>query len=111
MGRRQRDPKLEQLWRQRLARWRASGQSVRAFCAAEGIPESAWYFWRRELKRRSTTPDKRRPKSPAFVPVTVVAAATGVVEVRCPSGHVVTLPAGNAVLRRLFAALAVSEPC
>src|SRR4051812_23021711 len=96
MARRQRDPAREQLWRQRLARWHASGQSVRAFCAAEGIPESAWYFWTRELKRRSTAVVKPRATTAAFVPLTVLPAVAGAVEVRCPTGHVVMLPSADA---------------
>ena len=39
-------------------------------------------------------------------------AATLAVEVRCPSGHVVTVPAADAaMLRQLFAALAPVPPC
>jgi len=107
MAVRRRDPQLEQLWRRRLARWRAGGQSVRDFCAAEGIPESAWYFWRRELQRRAAP---RRSPAPAFVPVTVVPAAG--IEVRCPSGHVVTVTnADRDTLRQLFAALTPEPPC
>jgi hypothetical protein len=102
------DPEREDLWRRRFARWRASGQSARAFCAAEHIPESAWYFWRRQLRRREA---RARPRPARFVPVTVL-PLPGVVEVRCPSGHVVTLPAGDpAALRQVFAALAGSASC
>jgi hypothetical protein len=39
-------------WEGVLRRWREGGQSVRAFCRAEGLRESAFYFWRRELTRR-----------------------------------------------------------
>ena len=35
-----------------VRRWREGGQSVRAFCRAEGLRESAFYFWRRRLARR-----------------------------------------------------------
>ena len=105
MGRRQRDSEREQLWRQRLGRWRGSGQSARAFCLAEGIRESAFYFWRAELRRRGVAKSQPRVASPTFVPVTVWPSAA--IEVRCPSGHVVTLPGGDATtLRMLFTVLA-----
>jgi transposase-like protein len=39
-------------WEEVLRRWREGGQAVRAFCRAEGVQESAFYFWRRELARR-----------------------------------------------------------
>ena len=38
-------------WEEVMRRWREGGQSVRAFCRAEGLRESAFYFWRRELTR------------------------------------------------------------
>lgn len=113
MARRANDPQLEQLWRQRFERWRAGGQSARAFCASEGVPESAFYMWRRTIAERDgqAKPRRRAARPPAaFVPVTVVAAAT--VEVRCPSGHVVSLPnADLETLRQLFAALAEGPSC
>ena len=34
-----------------MRRWREGGQSVRTFCRAENVRESAFYFWRRELAR------------------------------------------------------------
>jgi hypothetical protein len=46
------DPKRRQHWEEVLRRWREGGQAVRAFCRAEGVRESAFYFWRRELARR-----------------------------------------------------------
>jgi hypothetical protein len=55
-------------------------------------------------------PGRKRPLAkkspPMFVPVTVMAAATVSVEVRCPSGHVVLLSGCDvASLSSLFAAL------
>lgn len=46
------DPERRQHWEEVLRRWREGGQAVRAFCRAEGVQESAFYFWRRELARR-----------------------------------------------------------
>lgn len=133
MARRQRNPALERQWRERLAQWRASGLSVRAFCLRRGWVETAFYYWRRELRARdeaaamaasrspvSRSPASQRPAAktcpPTFVPVTVIPAATLAVEVRCPSGHVVLLSSCDAVdLASLFAALEPqareAQPC
>lgn len=44
-----RDRELERAWRRRVRAQRTSGLTVRVFCEWEGLPESAFYFWRREL--------------------------------------------------------------
>ncbi len=62
------DPRRQRYWEAVVRRWREDGQSVRAFCRAEGLRESAFYFWRRKLARRAP---------PAFLPVQVVAPARG----------------------------------
>jgi transposase-like protein len=90
-----------------MAAWLASGLSVRQYCRRHDLAEPSFYYWRRELRQRDVPP--AAPSPPAFVPVTVVPAAA--VEVRCPSGHVVALPAADAAtLRTLFAALAPEAP-
>lgn len=70
-----RDPGLERAWRQRVRRQASSGLSVRAFCEQQGLAESAFHFWRQELKRRaaesrdaviSSSPANGQPR---FVPV------------------------------------------
>ena len=104
-----RDPRREQFWRRTFRSWEAGGLGVRAFCAERGLAESAFYFWRQELRRR----DAATP--PAFVPVTVRPdpEPAACVEVRCPSGHVVVLAGASAsALKDLFAALALEvRPC
>ena len=45
------DPQRQRYWEEVVRRWREGGQSVRAFCRGEGLRESAFYFWRRELAR------------------------------------------------------------
>jgi transposase-like protein len=108
MEAKQRDRQREQLWRETMAAWQARGLSVRQYCRRHGLAEPSFYYWRRELQQRDARTAGSSP--PAFVPVTVVSAAT--VEVRCPSGHVVTLPTADAAtLRTLFAALAPDAPC
>jgi hypothetical protein len=124
MARRQRDPALERQWREWVARWATSGQSVRAFCLQHRLIETSFYYWKRELRARDAaaapviTPAKSparkrllaKKPTPVFVPMTVLPSATLSVEVRCPSGHVVFLSACDmASLTSLLAALTPSE--
>jgi transposase-like protein len=107
MAKQQRDPAKERYWRELVSAWQASGQSAREFCSRRDVTEASIYSWRRELQRR----DAQGPATPAFVPVTVVPSAA-MVEVRCPSGHVISLPhADSETLRHLFAALAEEASC
>ncbi len=108
MANQQRDPARERFWRDAVSAWQSGGLSVRAFCRQRQVPEASFYAWRRELQRREEQSPAASP--PAFVPMTIVASPT--VEVRCPSGHVVTLPHADIErLRQLFAALATVPPC
>ena len=110
MAAKQRDPTRERSWRETILDWQASGLSIRAYCRQRQLTETAFHYWRRELRRRDA---KSAPRpAAAFVPVAVIPAAILAVEVRCPSGHVVSLPhADAATLRALFAALAPVPPC
>lgn len=106
-----RDPAKERFWRTTFSAWRTSGESARGFCTRRGLTETAFYFWRKELRRRDGE-RTARPATPTFVPVTVLPAVSVAVEVRCPSGHVVTVPGcDESFLRTLFAALAPVPPC
>ena len=138
MSKSHRDPVREQFWRQTIAAWHASGQTIRDFCQQRQLKKTAFDYWRGELQRRdsalsplaSTTATSARakpvskrktPNSPTFVPVTIVDSpgpkpvpASAVIEVRCPSGHVVQVPASDVtMLCHLFTALARAEvaPC
>src|SRR5262245_53964509 len=103
MAKLERDQSREQHWRVLVADWQSSGLTVREFCSRHDVAEPSFYYWRRELRRREAKP--ARSPAPAFVPVTVMPVAR--IEVRCPSGHVVTLPNAEIdTLRQLFAALA-----
>jgi hypothetical protein len=107
MAKQRRDPARERYWRGVVAQWQASGLGVRDFCLQRQVTEASFYAWRRELKSR----DAPGVAKPAFVPVTVVPTMP-MVEVRCPSGHVVTLPSADGdTLRHLFAALVAETPC
>jgi hypothetical protein len=61
-----RDPQKEAAWRRRLKQHAESGRSVRAWCRAHRVTETAFHWWRRELARRDA-----EAQAPAFVPVHV----------------------------------------
>jgi transposase-like protein len=46
------DPQRERQWQAAVRQWQKSGQSIRDYCRDQGLRESAFYFWRRELTRR-----------------------------------------------------------
>lgn len=82
----------EPYWRMVIGRWRRSGQSVRAFCRAEGINEPKFYWWRRRLEQA----DQHKP---SFLPVHVVRddadpPATGTIEVVLANGRSLRVPPG-----------------
>lgn len=115
-----RDLQREQFWRRMVRRQAGSGRTVREFCAAENLLESAFYFWRRELERRQherrerrTARSPRRRHAPAgvksspaaagptpFVPVEVLPTphapgpSTPRLEIVLPSGVTLHVPSG-----------------
>lgn len=106
---RARDERKERQWRRRIDQWRASGQSVRAFCARHGLATASFYNWRRVLQRRAAA-------RPAFVPVQVVAdtvpTQASSLEVVLADGRTVRVAPGfdAATLRQLLAVLE-GRPC
>ncbi len=46
----------EAFWKPAVDEWRAAGSSIREFCRTNGLKESAFYFWRRELAKRAGLP-------------------------------------------------------
>lgn len=54
MTRRLDDQKRRQ-WEERFERYRASGLTVRRFCANERVSVNTFYYWSKRMKRRSTT--------------------------------------------------------
>ena len=103
-----RDGRKEQRWRRLIDDWRASGLTVRAYCARHRLAEPSFYAWRRELQQR----DADRA---AFVPVRLVgeapAAAAGI-ELLLPGQRTVRVAPGfdPATLRQLLAVLE-GAPC
>ena len=61
-------------WRERLARWRDSGLSIREFCWREEVSQPSFYQWRKRLQRNLPSPRSRSAK-PVFLPVQVVNSA------------------------------------
>ena len=60
-----RDPAKERSWRQLLQQFASSGQSIREFCAANHLKETAFYFWRAEIQRRDgRAPGRKQPSTP-----------------------------------------------
>ncbi len=57
----QRDPAKERFWREAVARRERSGATVRQFCCEEGLRETTYHFWRRELLRRDGEKDATKP--------------------------------------------------
>lgn len=51
-GRWARDKDKEKFWREKIAGWKASGLSIRAFCHKHQLPESSFNAWRREVEIR-----------------------------------------------------------
>ena len=103
MAQRKRNLRLEARWRELVARQPKSGLSVRGFCRREGVTESAYYAWRRELRLRDQKErtEKRAMEKPAFVPVVMPQAHAS-----DGDGHIIIELRGGRVLRLPMALLA-----
>lgn len=112
------DSQRQSYWADVVRRWREAGQSVRAFCRAEGLAESAFYFWRRELEHRSDAVSRQSASAasgPSFLPVRLVRddrAADQAIEIRLKHGRVVHVRAGfdRQALADVLAVLE-AQPC
>jgi hypothetical protein len=104
---RRRDPDRERFWRDAVAGWKKSGQTVRAYCDERGLSQPSFYAWRRELVERDRTTIRQPAK---FVPMQIVVES--MVEVVLPSGVVVRVPPATeaTAVARLVAALEAA-PC
>jgi transposase-like protein len=60
-------------WRQRLARFAKSDQTVKAFCEQESVSTFSFYHWRRRLQQSAAESMSSPP--PSFVDLGAVAAA------------------------------------
>jgi transposase-like protein len=102
--------KPEPFWRDLIARWRASGQTVAAFCAAHRVSQATFYSWRQKLADRNPGPTTQISPGATFAPVRVV--PDPIAEVILLTGVVVRVPVGAdpAAVARLVAALG-GAPC
>lgn len=100
-----RDPKPEPFWRDLITRWKASGQTVAAFCAVHRVGQASFYSWRKRLAASNPGPTSPAPTAPTFAPVRVVPDPTA--EVILLTGLVVRVPVGAdpSAVARLVAAL------
>ena len=97
----------ESFWRDTLAAFAASGQSVLAFCQARGLKRTTFYASRLKLAKRdrqgsSPTPVRRRSAGPAFLPVVVeprLAGGEESLQVELRGGRVLRLPASMPAAR------------
>jgi transposase-like protein len=82
-----------------VARWEASGQSCRAFCATHGVEVKRLYRWRRRLRPRPAAD----PPPGGFV----LAVASPGVRVRLAGGALIEVDPGfdGHLLRQVVAAL------
>lgn len=71
-----RDLHRQRYWQDVVQRQLASGQRVRPWCRSHQVPESGFYFWRRELARRGVPVAAEASVSAGFVPVAVTADRT-----------------------------------
>ena len=128
-----RDKRRETRWRRLVRDHKRSGLTVRQFCHENDLPESAFYYWRRELLRRDAARDEAkqeqrkrpststRPVTPAaFVPVTVTQEArpdAARIEIELPGGQRVhvTAPVDRQALADVLAVLEdrhlEAQPC
>ena len=105
----------ESFWRDTLAAFAASGQSVQSFCQTRGLKPPTFYSWRLRLARHdrqvetgiSPTPARpratpRRSTGPAFLSVVVEPRLAGVgesLQVELRGGRVLRLPASMPAVR------------
>jgi hypothetical protein len=109
---RRRHADREQFWRDTIAAWKESGQSIRAFCAARGLGEATFFARRRELAGHDEPHCQAGAPaaSASFAAVRVVPEPT--VEVLLPAGLIIRVPIGAdpTAVARLVAALG-GGPC
>lgn len=104
-----------QFWQMAIEAWQASGLSVRQFCKQEGLSESSFYVWRKQL-RHPAAPEPEAgtswPSSP-FIQVSLPKRPAWWMELVLSSGHTLKIPAGidRATLTAVFSALGEAGLC
>ena len=112
-----RDSSRETKWRAVIGAHGRSGLTIREFCRRRKLPESAFYFWRRELRRRGGLLEDGEGEAVAaaeFVPVSLLqegpAPVAGRIEIELAGGQRVFLtpPVDRQSLADVLAALAAT---
>ena len=112
---RKKSTEREARWREILERQATSGQSVRRFCASEGISEPSFYSWRKRLRerhdgrspaRQSKSSEEVLGDATSFIPLKLVDDAA-TLEIVHPRGYriQVTGDVNPVVLRHVIEAL------
>lgn len=91
-----RDSGRQAHWRTIISSHERSGLTVREFCRRRGVPESAFYFWRRRLRDQGDRHTAGAPGEAAeFVAVDLLdedsASVAGRIEIELPGGRRVLL--------------------
>jgi hypothetical protein len=88
-------PSRRQVWAERLTRYHASSQTVKAFCQAENVSIPNFYKWKKKLA------------APAFVPVNVASQSGDDLDLVLPGGATVKLSVRleDASMRKVLAAV------
>jgi hypothetical protein len=72
MGRRGRDAVKEAYWREHLGAQACGGLSIRKYCVAQGLRESAFYLWKRTIRERDAEgAERQKQRPPRFAEVVV----------------------------------------
>jgi hypothetical protein len=75
----------ESEWRDRLARYAASGRTVAAFCRSESVSTPTFYQWRTRLAKRAVARNRAEGTRPAgFIDLSAVAGGGPTPSVRQP---------------------------
>jgi Transposase len=105
-------PERRELWRQRVAQQKNSGQTVRAFCGEHKLSEHSFYWWRRQLGCSTeppirfalvetvTPPPKRHPPRQGQTQIELVLT----------SGERLQIPAEAATVRLVLSVLREAGP-
>lgn len=104
----------ESYWQQAVERQARSGDSIAAFCEAEGVSTASFYAWRSRLRDIDSKQRHRGDQTPRLVPLTVsrtplqhITPALPHVEIVLTNGVLLRVPDGMAphTLRDVLAAL------
>ena len=92
-----------ELWCQRVAQQKNSGQTVRAFCRAHKLSEHSFYWWRRQFGSSTERPIR-------FALVETATPAQAQIELVLNSGERLHIPAEAATLRLVLSVVREHGP-